>query len=96
MDEEKLIGIAYKIISSLLKEAGNTLKESEYDEVKERVGDICAELARAGGSELHNIAALAGGLVAQEVIKVITKQYIPVDNTCLFDGIRSVSAVLRL
>lgn len=96
VDEEKLTGITYKIISSLLKEAGITLEDSEYDQVKERVGDICAEMARAGGAELHNIAALAGGLVAQEVIKIITKQYIPVDNACLFDGIRSVSAVLRL
>lgn len=48
---------------------------------------------RAGGAELHNIAALTGGLVSQEVIKVITEQYIPVDNTCLFDGISSKSAV---
>jgi amyloid beta precursor protein binding protein 1 len=96
VDEEKLTGIAYRIISNLLKEAGSTLKDSEYDDVKEKVGEICAELVRAGGAELHNIAALTGGLVAQEVIKVITKQYIPVDNTCLFDGIRSVSAVLRL
>jgi amyloid beta precursor protein binding protein 1 len=52
--------------------------------------------ARAGGGELHNIASLAGGLVAQEVIKVVTKQYIPVDNTCIFDGIQSTSSVIRL
>ena len=52
--------------------------------------------ARAGGGELHNISSLAGGLVAQEVIKTVTKQYVPVDNTCLFDGIKSTSSVLRL
>lgn len=51
---------------------------------------------RAGGGELHNIAALAGGLLAQEVIKVVTMQYVPVDNTCLFDGVMSVSSVLKL
>ncbi len=51
---------------------------------------------RAGGGELHNISALTGGLLAQEAIKIITKQYIPVDNVCLFDGVRSRSAVLRL
>ena len=75
---------------------GKKVSPKTYDEGKEKVGDICAEMTRAGGAELHNIAALVGGLVAQEFIKVITKQYIPVDNTCLFDGIRSVSAVLRL
>jgi amyloid beta precursor protein binding protein 1 len=51
---------------------------------------------RAGGAELHNISALTGGLVSQEVIKVITEQYIPVDNTCIFDGVRSKSAVVRV
>lgn len=52
--------------------------------------------ARAGGGELHNISSLAGGLVAQEVIKVITKQYIPVDNTCIFDGIKSVAYTFKV
>ena len=51
---------------------------------------------RAGGAELHNIAALTGGLVSQEVIKAITEQYIPVDNTCVFDGVNSKTAVFRI
>lgn len=51
---------------------------------------------RAAGSELHNIASLTGGIVSQEVIKAITKQYIPVDNTCVFDGVSSKTAVLRV
>jgi amyloid beta precursor protein binding protein 1 len=38
---------------------------------------------------MHNIASLTGGLVAQEVIKVITEQYVPVDNVCVWDGIES-------
>ena len=45
---------------------------------------------------MHNIASLTGGLVAQEVIKVVTKQYVPVDNTCVFDGVESKSAVLKV
>jgi NEDD8-activating enzyme E1 regulatory subunit len=51
---------------------------------------------RAGGGELHNIASLVGGLVAQEAIKLITRQYIPSDNTCVFDGITSSSNVWSL
>jgi amyloid beta precursor protein binding protein 1 len=42
------------------------------------------------------VAALTGGMVAQEVIKIVTKQYIPIDNTCVFDGIASRCQVLRL
>lgn len=62
----------------------------------DRLVQAAEEVARAGGGELHNISALTGGMVAQEVIKVITKQYIPIDNTCIFDGIVSRCQVLRL
>ncbi|KAI0203862.1 hypothetical protein F4808DRAFT_390659 [Astrocystis sublimbata] len=62
----------------------------------ERMEQIAQEVARAKGGELHNISALTGGMVAQEVIKIITKQYIPIDNTCIFDGISSRCQVLRL
>ncbi|KAK8051386.1 ThiF family protein [Apiospora rasikravindrae] len=61
-----------------------------------RVVQACEEVARAAGGELHNISALTGGMVAQEAIKIITKQYIPIDNTCIFDGIASRCQVLRL
>jgi len=74
----------------------------------EMVSNACAELyipctctrltgrIRAGGGELHNIASLMGGLVAQEAIKLITRQYIPSDNTCIFDGVTSSSNVWAL
>ncbi len=62
----------------------------------ERVAMIAQELARTGGGELHNISALMGGMVAQEMIKIITKQYVPIDNTCIFDGISSRCQVLCL
>ena len=58
--------------------------------------DFASSSIRSGGSELHNISALTGGMVAQEAIKIITKQYIPVDNVCLFDGITSKTGVFRL
>ena len=62
----------------------------------ERLREAAEEVARAGGGELHNISALTGGLVAQEMIKIITKQYIPIDNTCIFDGIGSRCQTIRL
>ncbi|KAM3536133.1 hypothetical protein MY4038_000599 [Beauveria bassiana] len=54
-----------------------------------RTRQVTEEVARATGGEMHNISAVLGGMVAQEVIKIVTKQYIPVDNTCIFDGIES-------
>jgi amyloid beta precursor protein binding protein 1 len=70
--------------------------EMDAESAQERISEVIMELARAGGSELHNISAFTGGMVAQEVIKVVTKQYVPVDNTCLFDGVTSRTGVLRV
>uniref|UniRef100_A0A914X7P2 NEDD8-activating enzyme E1 regulatory subunit n=1 Tax=Plectus sambesii TaxID=2011161 RepID=A0A914X7P2_9BILA len=47
----------------------------------EAVDEIC----RYGAGEPHPIAALLGGIVAQETIKLITHQYLPVDNTFVYD-----------
>lgn len=62
----------------------------------ERAMKIAEEVSRSAGGELHNISAAVGGMVAQELIKVITQQYIALDNTCIYDGIESKCQVLRL
>lgn len=62
----------------------------------ERLVNAAKEVARAQGGELHNISALTGGMVAQEIIKIITKQYIPIDNTCIYDGITSRTQTFKL
>lgn len=77
----------------ILKTIENICPEAVQNE---RVVQVCKEVARAAGGELHNTSALTGGMVAQEVIKIVTKQYIPVDNTCIFDGMASRAQVLRL
>lgn len=94
--EAQVTGIAHEILANLLKEAKETVDEPEHTEVKETLEKHVQELVRANGGELHNIAAAAGGMVAQEVIKVITKQYVPIDNTCIYDGIQSKTSVLKL
>ncbi|KAL1899003.1 hypothetical protein Cpir12675_001663 [Ceratocystis pirilliformis] len=63
---------------------------------RERFQAIAEEVARAGGSELHNISAAVGGMIAQEMIKVITRQYIPINNTCIFDGVTSRCQVINI
>jgi len=54
------------------------------------------ELCRFGNSQIHNIAAILGGIGAQEVIKLVTTQWVPLDNTFVFNGINSTSVSLRL
>jgi NEDD8-activating enzyme E1 regulatory subunit len=74
------------------------VKDPEFDKeaATETVEKALQELARSGPVELHNTASLTGGMVAQEAIKVITKQYVPADNTIVWDGISSRAGAFRL
>ena len=61
----------------------------ESEDVRARIEASMAEVRRAGTGELHNMASFAGGVVAQEALKVLTRQYVPLDNTFVFDGVGS-------
>jgi amyloid beta precursor protein binding protein 1 len=50
---------------------------------------------RAPTAELPNVAAFLGGLVAQEAIKIITKQYVPVNGYCIVDLVSTFTGVVR-
>lgn len=98
-----LIGIylALTATTTVEKAGFDDIKTSILERVpiadgKERIMKAAEEVSRTEGAELHNISAVIGGMVAQEMIKIITKQYIPIDNTCIFDGIDSRCQVLRL
>ncbi|KAM5433534.1 hypothetical protein MferCBS31731_007040 [Microsporum ferrugineum] len=69
--------------------------ESDVD-IKTRIESAVSEVQRAGAGELHNISAMAGGCVAQEALKVLTRQYVPLDNTFILDGVRSRGEMFRL
>ncbi|KAG0378282.1 NEDD8-activating enzyme E1 regulatory subunit [Mortierella sp. AD032] len=58
--------------------------------------DLTHEICRFGRGAIHNIASFMGGVASQEVIKLITHQYIPMDNTFIFDGARSVTGVFSV
>ena len=58
--------------------------------------DIIEEMIRFGSSELHCISALIGGVGSQEAVKLIKKQYTPINNTFIYNGIYSTSEVLNL
>ncbi|XP_014097757.1 nedd8-activating enzyme E1 regulatory subunit [Bactrocera oleae] len=58
--------------------------------------DLIHEICRYGGSEIHSISAFIGGCVAQEVIKIVTKQFKPIDNTFLYNAITSETTTFKL
>lgn len=49
---------------------------------------------RAPTADVPNTAAFLGGLVAQEVIKMITKQYVPIDGTCVVDLVETWTGII--
>lgn len=71
--------------------AGEELAKVEGGMVSEESGKVVREVCRAGASDLPQIAALLGGIVAQEAIKAVTRQYVPVNGTVVFDGIHSTT-----
>ncbi|CAG9583205.1 unnamed protein product [Danaus chrysippus] len=48
--------------------------------------DHIHEMCRYGGAEIHSVSAFLGGCIAHEAIKIVTKQYKPVNNTFIYDG----------
>ena len=54
------------------------------------------EITRYGGAELHNTAAVVGGIASQEAVKIITHQYTPLNNTYVFNGISCAGASYSL
>ena len=48
-------------------------------------------MVRFGATELHNTAAVMGGVASQEIIKVLTHQWVPVNNTFLYNGVAATA-----
>ncbi|KAL4279358.1 hypothetical protein GQ457_03G011260 [Hibiscus cannabinus] len=58
--------------------------------------DLINEMCRFGAAELHAVAAVIGGIASQEVIKLITKQFVPMSGTFVFNAIDHKSQLLTL
>ena len=54
------------------------------------------EMVRFGGVEVHNIAALVGGVASQEAVKLLTSQFVPMRNTFVYNGVSGVGGVWDL
>jgi len=81
-DSAALVKINDKLFSDL-KIRQKTIKE------------CLAEITRYGASEIHTVSAFIGGVAAQEVIKILTKQYVPLNNTFIYNGIFGSCSILK-
>ncbi|KAE8814901.1 NEDD8-activating enzyme E1 regulatory subunit [Hordeum vulgare] len=58
--------------------------------------DLVTEVCRFAGAEIHPVATFIGGVASQEVIKLVTKQFVPLNGTFVFNGIDLKSQILAL
>lgn len=58
------------------------------------ISDNSFDSVRSPTADLPNTAAFLGGLVAQEVIKMITKQYVPICGYCVVDLVETWTGIL--
>ncbi|KAL0959096.1 hypothetical protein HGRIS_014394 [Hohenbuehelia grisea] len=82
-----------KVTTEALTAEAATLLPSGL-ELPEEWDEAAGEIARSPNADLPNMAALLGGLVAQEVIKMITKQYVPINGYCVVDLIEMWTGVV--
>lgn len=78
-----------KTAKALLADLGVAVP-SEIDAAKVQ------EWVRYGAGEVHTVSAVVGGVAAQECIKLITNQRVPLANTLIFNGIEGTFSVHEL
>jgi len=80
---------------SLRKHADKLVTGVGFD-AEQLPNDHLQELCRYGNSQIHNIAAVMGGVAAQEIIKLVTHQWVPLNNTFVFNGVNATSASMSI
>uniref|UniRef100_A0A3B3S023 NEDD8-activating enzyme E1 regulatory subunit n=1 Tax=Paramormyrops kingsleyae TaxID=1676925 RepID=A0A3B3S023_9TELE len=84
---EEDIGKLKLCVNSLLQEYGLNVNVKD---------DYIHEFCRYGASEPHTVASFLGGCAAQEAIKIITHQFVPFNNTFIYNAMSQTSATFQL
>ncbi|KAM9410124.1 NEDD8-activating enzyme E1 regulatory subunit [Pholidichthys leucotaenia] len=58
--------------------------------------DYVHEFCRYGAAEPHTVSAFLGGSAAQEAIKIISHQFVPFNNTFIYNAMSQTSATFQL
>ena len=87
----------YKLMTDLIRNMGlnecGFIKETLLDDTQGK--NVAREVVRYDEAEIHTIAAIVGGVASQEAVKLITGQYIPLNDTYVYNGIASTAGVYR-
>mmetsp|Transcript_30748 Transcript_30748/g.46620 ORF Transcript_30748/g.46620 Transcript_30748/m.46620 type:complete len:525 (-) Transcript_30748:57-1631(-) len=95
-DWQKDVSLLQACISKIV----NDLQLGQSDLLQQTIlssdNKFAEELTRYANAEIHTIASIIGGVASQEAVKLITGQYIPINNTYIFNGIASVGGVYEV
>uniref|UniRef100_A0A3B3VE77 NEDD8-activating enzyme E1 regulatory subunit n=1 Tax=Poecilia latipinna TaxID=48699 RepID=A0A3B3VE77_9TELE len=80
---------------SKLKLCVNSLLQ-EYNLNVNIKDDYIHEFCRYGAAEPHTVSAFLGGSAAQEAIKIISHQFVPFNNTFIYNAMSQTSATYQL
>ncbi|PWN43265.1 hypothetical protein IE81DRAFT_288928, partial [Ceraceosorus guamensis] len=94
-EDEELVANDVAVLKGIAKELAQSLGVDD-DELLEKVEQAAHEIVRSAHSGLPSTSALLGGVAAQEAIKLITRQYLPIDNTSIYDGIQQAIGTFNL
>jgi len=82
--------------ASMLKQCATDVTKELNLSSTPMLEDLVSEFCRWGGGELHTIASVMGGIASQEAIKAVTHQYLPLNNTFVFNGQNGTTSALEL
>lgn len=89
------VPLLQECLLEVVKHYGLSECELVQETLVEKAADYATELARYGNAEIHSIASVIGGVASQEAVKLITGQYVPIDNCYVYNGIASIGGVYK-
>jgi amyloid beta precursor protein binding protein 1 len=92
-DVNEVYNLMIQIVSSMELANSDFIKEYLLDPNKGK--DLAREAVRYDEAEIHTVAAVVGGVASQEAVKLITGQYVPLNDTYVYNGIASTAGVYR-
>jgi amyloid beta precursor protein binding protein 1 len=55
--------------------------------------DLVGEVCRFGAGEMHAVAAVVGAMASQEAIKLVTRQFVPLKGTLVYNAMHCTTSV---
>lgn len=82
--------------SKVLKSNAATSTTTPRSQIQPSTLDVFKEILMHNSTNYPNLSSLMGGVASQEILKLTTAQYIPLDNLFIFDGIKSSSERFKI